>query len=135
MARAGMCLFCTLRENLHHASKKYGTLAGCQTSPASDGDRSCDKAIDENALRFFAFGVCHVGLPFNYTKEEELVRRTTLTPNQDESPHDDKEEEQQQQLYYCHSPSTRKTPAWKKDVKAFVQSGHAEEYDGLCWCE
>lgn len=40
------------------------------------------------------------------------------------------------QQLYCHSPaSTSPKHEWKDDVKAFVRSGHAEEYDGLCWCE
>lgn len=40
------------------------------------------------------------------------------------------------QQLYCHSPaSTSPKHEFKNDVKAFVRSGHAEEYDGLCWCE
>ena len=43
-------------------------------------------------------------------------------------------QENQSQLY-CHSPSKNPNPTWTKDVKAFIQSGQVEDYDGLCWCD
>eukprot|EP00535_Pseudo-nitzschia_heimii_P003753 CAMPEP_0197194002 /NCGR_PEP_ID=MMETSP1423-20130617/28454_1 /TAXON_ID=476441 /ORGANISM="Pseudo-nitzschia heimii, Strain UNC1101" /LENGTH=77 /DNA_ID=CAMNT_0042647351 /DNA_START=156 /DNA_END=389 /DNA_ORIENTATION=+ len=35
----------------------------------------------------------------------------------------------------CHSPSKSSKPSWENNIKAFIEAGHVEEYDGLCWCE
>mmetsp|Transcript_7457 Transcript_7457/g.18677 ORF Transcript_7457/g.18677 Transcript_7457/m.18677 type:complete len:80 (+) Transcript_7457:173-412(+) len=43
-------------------------------------------------------------------------------------------QQQQQQQLFCHSPSALNS-SWTQSVQAFVESGHAEDYDSLSWCE
>eukprot|EP00536_Pseudo-nitzschia_multiseries_P013677 jgi/Psemu1/35993/gm1.35993_g len=38
--------------------------------------------------------------------------------------------QQQQQQLFCHSPSVPSS-SWTRTLRAFVASGHAEDYDGL----
>ena len=71
-------------------------------------------------------------IPHNYryrkTHRADDPKITTTTIRYDNFQKDPKQ-------LYCHSPSKNSRPAWAKSVKAFISSGHAEDFDGLCWCE